>query len=86
MLFRSRQLRRIPEALAWNQALLLEISSNGYLYGRICEEVAECLLSLKGPEAAQAHFARAYQELSQTSVEDRHPLGLKRLKQLGKVE
>ncbi len=81
-----RQLRRIPEALAWNEALLLEIPGSGHLFGRICEEVAECLLSAKGPVAAQDYFARAYRELSRSSVQDRHPLGLKRLKQLGKVD
>jgi tetratricopeptide (TPR) repeat protein len=81
-----RQLRRVTEALAWNEALLPETSGKGPLYGRLCEEVAECLLTVKGPEAAQPYFARAYHELSPASAHDRHPLGLKRLKQLGKVE
>lgn len=81
-----RQLRRIPEALSWNEAVLLEIPGTGHLYGQFCEEVAECLLAAKGPAAAQAHFARAYHELSRSSANSRPPPGLKRLKQLGKVE
>lgn len=80
-----RQLRQLPEALAWNEGLLFEIPHSGLLYGRLCEEIAECLLNLKRLEAAEPYFARAYHALSQDSVEDRHPLGLKRLKQLGQV-
>jgi tetratricopeptide (TPR) repeat protein len=81
-----RQLRRVPEALAWNETLMLEMDTENPLYGRLCEEVAECLLSLNRPEVAQVQFAHAYHELSRAKVVDRHPLGLKRLKQLGKVD
>ncbi len=82
-----RQLGRYSDALAWNEVLALEMGMDVPVYGRLCEEIAECLLSLKRPVEAQDFFARAHRELSRdTWVPDRHPLRLKRLKDMGKVE
>jgi tetratricopeptide (TPR) repeat protein len=82
-----RQLGRLSEALAQQEALYLETASSGQPDGRVCEEVAECLHGLKKAEAAQIYFERAYRALSaEGRLADRHPLQLKRLKTLGKVE
>lgn len=81
-----RQLGRVLEALELNEALLLEVSSGAPLYGRLCEETAECLWALDQRELARRHFANAYEELSRSTwIADRHPLRMKRLKDLGKV-
>ncbi len=81
-----RQLGRVTEALAWNETLLFEKEAEAPSNGRLYEEIAECLQNLKRTEEAQRYFARAYRELSaEGRVVDRHPLHLKRLKELGKV-
>lgn len=81
-----REMGRDAEALAWYEQLELERGVVLPPDGRLFEEIAECMKSLKREDSAQKYFARAYWELSlETRIPDRHPLRLKRLKELGKV-
>jgi len=55
--------------------------------GRVSEEIAECLHSLKRVSEAKPYFEMAYHDLSSDEwVPDNHPLKLNRLKELGKVK
>ena len=81
-----RTLNRLDEALELQKALLQKVKADGQGEGRVLEEIAECLLSLRHPLEAEEYFALAYHELSSDDRDkDEMPLRLKRLKDLGKV-
>jgi tetratricopeptide (TPR) repeat protein len=82
-----RKLGKLEEALAIQKALLAELGIGGARDGRLYEELAECLQSLKRTTEAQLYFELAYRELSDDDwVTDNQPLALKRMKDLGKVK
>ena len=82
-----RALQRIDEALVIQETLVTELRSRGVQDGRVYEELAECLHSLKRPLEAQNYFELAYRELSQDPwLKDNKPAQIKRLKDLGKVK
>lgn len=56
-----RSLGRLEEALAQQQALVLEDADDGYIH----EEMGECLLALGRADEARPAFAQAYALLSQ---------------------
>lgn len=78
---------KTEEALVIQKALLSEVGIGGRRDGRLYEELAECLQTLKRTSEAQLYFELAYQELSNDEwVADNQPVQLKRLKDLGKVK
>ena len=80
-----RKMNRTEEALEVQNELLSEVASKSVLKGRLYEELAECLQSLKRPEEARPYFELAHQELSDNEwITDNQPLKLKRMKELGK--
>lgn len=80
-----RVMGRTEEALAAQHALLAELSAANAKDGRLFEELAECLHTLKRPLEAQVYFELAYQELCRDEwVVDNQPDVLKRLKEIGK--
>lgn len=82
-----RALGKTEEALSIQQALLAELGIGGVRDGRLYEELAECLQTLKRTTEAQLYFELAYRELSNDEwVTDNQPLKLKRMKDLGKVK
>lgn len=82
-----RTLGKTEEALAIQKALLAELGIGGARDGRLYEELAECLHTLKREAEAQPFYELAYQELSKDEwVTDNRPVELKRLKDLGKVK
>jgi tetratricopeptide (TPR) repeat protein len=82
-----RALGRVEEAISIHRALLVELGIGGTHDGRLYEELAECLHTLKHTTEAQLYFELAYRELSNDEwVRDNQPLNLKRLKDLGKVK
>jgi tetratricopeptide (TPR) repeat protein len=81
-----RILGRGEEALTIQNALLAELNIGGAKDGRLFEELAECLHSLKRTPEAKIYFELAYRELSVDPwVMDNEPAKLKRLKDLGQV-
>lgn len=75
------------EALTIQNALLAELGIGGPKDGRLYEELAECLHSLKRSDEAQSYFELAYLELSTDEwIVDNQPATLKRLKELGKAK
>ncbi len=81
-----RQLGRVQEALAIQEGLRAQMGAHDLPDGRLFEELAECLFSLKKLEAAQIFFEQAHRELSSDKwIPDRHPLRLKRLKDFGRA-
>ena len=81
-----RSLKRIEEALAIQQNLLLEYEELGQPSGYSHEEMAENLLALGRDTEAQPHFAEAYATLSQDIwLVENETERLERLKQLGGV-
>ena len=79
-----RELNRFEEALHLQNVLLMELDQEKD--GRVYEEIAECLLALNRPSESVQFFRKAYEAMSTDSFErDQHPLKLKRLKDLGKV-
>lgn len=82
-----RALGRTEEAVSIHRALLAELGIGGVRDGRLYEELAECLHTLKHTTEAQLYFELAYRELTNDEwVRDNQPLKLKRLKDLGKVK
>lgn len=82
-----RALGKTEEALSIQKTLLSELGIGGERDGRLYEELAECLQTLKRTTEAQLYFELAYRELSNDEwVTDNQPLKLKRLKDLGKVK
>lgn len=80
-----RALRRYPEALAMQEALLAENKRTGRRDGLVLEELAECLHALKKRDEAQPYFAQAHQLLSQDPwLVDNRPARLSRLRSLGR--
>ncbi len=78
---------RTETALEIQQALFAELGIGGRRDGRLYEELAECLQTLKRATEAQLYFELAYRELSGDEwVNDNQPVQLKRLKDLGKVK
>ena len=75
-----RSLGRVDEALALQQKLLSELTSDGASDGFVYEEIGECLL-LKGQAAEAApYFRLAYAELAQDSwLVAQEPARLQRL-------
>jgi tetratricopeptide (TPR) repeat protein len=82
-----RTMNRTEEALAIQKSLLSELGIGGAKDGRLFEELAECLHTLKRESEAEIYFDLAYRELSNDEwVTDNQPVKLKRLKDLGKVK
>ena len=82
-----RALGKTEEALAIQKTLLAQLGIGGQRDGRLYEELAECLQTLKRTTEAQLYFELAYRELSNDEwITDNQPLKLKRLKDLGKVK
>ena len=82
-----RTMGRTEEALTIQNALLAELGIGGTRDGRLYEELAECLHTLRRSTEAQLYFELAYRELStDTWMTDNQPVTLKRLKDLGKVK
>jgi tetratricopeptide (TPR) repeat protein len=80
-----RTMGRAEEALAIQNALLADLGVGKQKDGRLFEELAECLHSLKRVPEAQVYFDLAYHELFQDEwVKNNQPAVLKRLKDLGK--
>jgi tetratricopeptide (TPR) repeat protein len=82
-----RTMNRTEEALAIQKGLLSELGIGGAKDGRLFEELAECLHTLKRESEAEIYFDLAYRELSNDEwVTDNQPVKLKRMKDLGKVK
>jgi tetratricopeptide (TPR) repeat protein len=82
-----RALGKTEEALSIQKALVAELGIGGERDGRLYEELAECLQTLKRATEAQLYFELAYRELSADEwVKDNQPVKLKRMKGLGKVK
>jgi tetratricopeptide (TPR) repeat protein len=82
-----RAMNRTEEALAMQKSLLAELGIGGLRDGRLFEELAECLHTLKRSSEAQLYFELAYRELSSDEwVNDNQAVRLKRMKDLGKVK
>lgn len=89
-----RVMGRTEDALAVQNSLLAELGIGGVQDGRLYEELAECLHTLKRSTEARVYFDLAYRELSREhDIEsggggetngDIQPSRLKRLKDLGK--
>jgi len=79
-----RDLGRLEEALAEQQALRAEYEALGQPNGYVYEEIAECLALLDDEAAARPNFARAYALLaSDTWLAAEEPARLARLSALG---
>jgi len=82
-----RAMGKTEEALSIQQALLAELGVDGLRDGRLYEEIAECLQTMKREKEAQLYFEFAYRELSKDEwVADNQPVMLKRMKSLGQVK
>jgi tetratricopeptide (TPR) repeat protein len=83
-----REVSRIDEALALQQALKQEIDEKGLEPdGYVYEEIGECLLILQRMDEAVPYFAKAYELLSQDPwLQANEQVRLDRLKSLGGVE
>ncbi len=82
-----RAVGKTEEALSIQKSLLAELGSEGERDGRLFEELAECLQTLKRTTEAQLYFELAFRELSSDEwVKDNQPVKLKRMKDLGKVK
>src|SRR6185312_882732 len=82
-----RAMGKTEEALSIQKTLLAELGIGGERDGRLYEELAECLQTLRRTTEAQLYFELAYRELSSDEwVTDNQPLKLKRMKDLGKVK
>lgn len=79
-----RDLDRVPEALAEQEALRAEYDALGEPSGYVFEELGECLLRTGDAAAARPHFARAYTLLSEDAwLVANEPDRLARLRELG---
>jgi tetratricopeptide (TPR) repeat protein len=77
-----RSLGRVEEALSMQMRLNEE--SAGEDDGYVCEEIAECLLTLNRIEEARPYFAKAYELLSQNAwLVEQEAQRLERLKSYG---
>jgi tetratricopeptide (TPR) repeat protein len=82
-----RAIGQTEEALTIQKSLLAELGIGGERDGRLYEELAECLQTLKRTDEAQLYFELAYRELSNDQWNaDNQPVKLKRMKDLGKVK
>lgn len=83
-----REVSRIDEALALQQALEQEIDEKGLdPDGYVYEEIGECLLILQRMNEARPYFAKAYNLLSQDPwLQANEQARLDRLKRLGGAE
>jgi len=82
-----RAMNKTEDALVIQKALLDEMGITGAQDGRLYEELAECLQTLKRSTEAQLYFELAYRELSNDEwMTDNQPVKLKRMKDLGKVK
>lgn len=82
---RQRSLGQFEAALDMKRQLLSQLERAGEVDGYVFEELAENLLALGRPDAAQPYFARAYAELAQDPwLAESEPARLRRLKTLGK--
>ena len=78
---------KTEEALTIQKTLLSELGIGGRRDGRLYEELAECLQTLRRTTEAQLYFELAYRELSADEwISDNQPLRLKRMKDLGKTK
>jgi tetratricopeptide (TPR) repeat protein len=59
-----RALNRIPEALAIQQGLKVELAAAGQVNGHVYLEIGECLQLMKNHDEAKVNFELAYKELS----------------------
>jgi tetratricopeptide (TPR) repeat protein len=83
----QRSIGQFEAALATQRELLAELELAGEKDGYVFEELAENLLALKQPNAAQAYFALAYAELSQDAwLAENEPQRIEHLKVQGKVK
>ena len=79
-----RSLNRLDEALAIQRQNAAQIQREGGSDGYIEEELGEILLAQGHTQAAKAHFARAYEQLSLDDwLVEHEPERLERLSQLG---
>ena len=82
----QRSLGRFAAALSTQRELLAELERDGAVDGYVFEELAENLLALAQPDAAQPYFARAYAELARDRrLAESEPARIERLKTLGNV-
>jgi tetratricopeptide (TPR) repeat protein len=82
-----RALQKTEEALAIQKDLLSQLAIGGARDGRLYEEIAECLLTLKQDEEAKLYFELAYRELVKDQwFVDNESKQLKKMKELGKVK
>jgi tetratricopeptide (TPR) repeat protein len=82
----QRSLGQFEVALATQRELLAELEASGGQDGYVFEELAENLLALGQPDAAQPYFALAYAGLSQDPwLVEQEPARVQRLKTLGNV-
>jgi tetratricopeptide (TPR) repeat protein len=83
----QRSLGQSEAALATQRELLAELAALGENDGYVHEELAENLLALGQPGAAQPYFALAYAELSQDVwLVEQQPARIERLKDLGELK
>jgi len=79
-----RSLERYDEALAVQEALLVELDAINVTDGYVYEEIGECLLALGRPDEARPFFKRAYDALSNVEwLVQQTPERLARLHALG---
>ncbi len=79
-----RSLERFEEALTIQRELLAQLEQRGERDGYVHEELGECLLALGQPDAAQPHFALAFEALSADPwLVEHEPARLERLQLLG---
>jgi tetratricopeptide (TPR) repeat protein len=82
----QRSLGQLEVALATQRELLAELEAAEAKDGYVLEELAESLLALGQPGAAQPYFALAYAELSQDPwLAEQEPARIERLLSLGHV-
>lgn len=82
-----RAIGKTEEALSIQKALLADLGIGRERDGRLYEELAECLQTLRRTTEAQLYFELAYRELSADEwIKDNQPVKLKRMKDLGKVK
>lgn len=82
-----RSLGKLTDALAIQHALAAESEQSGEPDGYIYEELAECLLQLDQPHAAQPYFAHAHRLLAQDPwFAAQEPARLARLEERGRAQ
>lgn len=82
-----RKMNRLDEALDIQQSLLNAKKTPTFPMGRLYQELAECLQTLKRPSEAQPYYEMAFQSLQQDQwIQDNESEELQRLKTMGKVK